>query len=171
MQHIPGLRLSEHLDTLENKNKIAKTIGTQIAKLHNADIIHGDLTTSNMILSEDHQERIDNNQTTSSTSRASSDIHSASEARSEITEPKAREISPQKLFFIDFGLAFIHKHAEHKAVDLHLIKQALEAKHTIYSEELFAALLKAYTKEANNAEEILKRLEQVEKRGRYKQAY
>ena len=34
-----------------------------------------------------------------------------------------------KVFIIDFGLGFISPKIEDKAVDLHLIKQALEAKH------------------------------------------
>ena len=35
----------------------------------------------------------------------------------------------KKFFFIDFGLGFHSNRIEDKAVDLHLIKEALEAKH------------------------------------------
>jgi len=90
MPYIPGKKLSEHLDILPTKtaNKVCKQIGISIAKLHDNDIIHGDLTTSNMILD-----------------------------------------SKENLWFIDFGLGFFSYKIEDKAVDLHLIHHALEAKH------------------------------------------
>ena len=52
MPFIEGKKLSEHLDSfpLTKQKEICKTIGEEIAKLHDAEIIHGDLTTSNMIL-------------------------------------------------------------------------------------------------------------------------
>ncbi|MEM4259146.1 MAG: KEOPS complex kinase/ATPase Bud32 [Candidatus Pacearchaeota archaeon] len=87
MQFLEGKKLSDYLDNLSNAEEICKAIGENIAKLHDANIIHGDLTTSNMILKDD------------------------------------------KVYFIDFGLGFESKKIEDKAVDLHLIKQALEAKH------------------------------------------
>ncbi len=49
MEFIPGLKLSESLDGLQDRLKVCKMIGESIAKLHDNDIIHGDLTTSNMI--------------------------------------------------------------------------------------------------------------------------
>ncbi len=71
-----------------------------------------------------------------------------------------------KVFIIDFGLGFISTKQEDKAVDLHLIKQALEAKHFQNHEELFKNFAKGYT--WPDSEKILERLEIVEKRGRYK---
>jgi len=54
MPFINGEKLSEHLDNfpLSKQKQICKQIGESIAKLHNSDIIHGDLTTSNMILKD-----------------------------------------------------------------------------------------------------------------------
>ena len=49
MEFINGKKLSEHLESLDYK-KICNQIGKQIAILHDNDVIHGDLTTSNMIL-------------------------------------------------------------------------------------------------------------------------
>jgi len=91
MQYISGKLLSQNLDKFARTKslEICKKIGQNIALLHDLDIIHGDLTTSNMILSQD------------------------------------------KVFFIDFGLGFHSARAEDKAVDLHLLSQALEAKHFI----------------------------------------
>ena len=128
MEYIKGKKLSEQLDCLANKFQIAKQIGKQIALLHDNEIIHGDLTTSNMILK-------------SST-----------------------------LYFIDFGLSFVSSRIEDKAVDLHLIKQALEAKHFENYKKFFKAVLQGY-KTSKNYKETTKRLEKVEKRGRYKLQY
>ena len=88
MQFINGKKLSEYLENLDWK-QICKKIAENITKMHNQDIIHGDLTTSNMIYTEDNKQ----------------------------------------VYFIDFGLGFHSYKIEDKAVDIHLLKQALEAKH------------------------------------------
>jgi len=128
MQFLEGEKLSDVLDKLPNAKEVCKKIGEQIAKLHDSEIIHGDLTTSNMIIKSD------------------------------------------KVYFIDFGLGFESKNAEDKAVDLHLIKQALEAKHFDNFQRFFKEILEGYSI-SKNAKETLKRLEKVEKRGRYKNAF
>ncbi|OGJ12992.1 Kae1-associated kinase Bud32 [Candidatus Pacearchaeota archaeon RBG_19FT_COMBO_34_9] len=127
MPFIDGKKLSENLDSfsLEKQKEICKIIGKEIAKLHEADIIHGDLTTSNMILKND------------------------------------------LIFFIDFGLGYISRKIEDKAVDLHLLKQALEAKHFKNWKELLGAVEKGY-KHYKESKKVLERLKAVEKRGRYK---
>ena len=53
MEYVKGKRVKDILNDLsENKRKkLCYKIGKNVAKLHNADIIHGDITTSNMILS------------------------------------------------------------------------------------------------------------------------
>jgi len=52
MSHIAGAKLKDVLNNLDASKRIAvcRTIGTQIGRLHSHHIIHGDLTTSNMIL-------------------------------------------------------------------------------------------------------------------------
>ena len=54
MDFINGKKLSEALDSfsLEEAKKLCMQLGSSAAKLHDANIIHGDLTTSNMILQE-----------------------------------------------------------------------------------------------------------------------
>ena len=128
MEFLEGKKLSENLDNLKNAEEICIEIGRNIAKLHDADIIHGDLTTSNMILKDN------------------------------------------KVYFIDFGLGFESKKIEDKAVDLHLIKHALEAKHFVHYEKFFKAILEGY-KLSQHHEAAIHRLKAVEKRGRYKQSY
>ena len=72
----------------------------------------------------------------------------------------------ETVFIIDFGLGFVSTKLEDKAVDLHLIKQALEAKHFQNHEDLFKHFCKGYKWE--DADKILERLIAVERRGRYK---
>ena len=127
LEYIKGKKLSEHLDTLKNAPAICKKIGEQLAMLHDANIIHGNLTTSTLILSPNRW-----------------------------------------VYFIDFGLSFESSRAEDKAVDLHLIKEALEAKHPSRASLCFNAVLTGY-KKSKKVKETLSRLRAVEKRGRYKQ--
>ena len=125
MEFIDGKLLKDCLDDLENRNEVCFQIGEEIAKLHDKDIIHGDVTTSNLILKDN------------------------------------------KVYFIDFGLGFFSRKFEDKAVDLHLIKQALESKHYKHFKECFENVLIGY-KKSKNYKEVLDRLSMVEKRGRYK---
>lgn len=54
MEAVRGTTVKEHLDKCpEDAEKICRMIGSTVARLHNARISHGDLTTSNMILTED----------------------------------------------------------------------------------------------------------------------
>ena len=124
MEYIKGPKVRDILEEKDYK-KLSTEIGKKIAILHNNNIIHGDLTTSNMILSKE-------------------------------------------IYFIDFGLSYFSHKIEDRAVDLHLLKQALESKHYKIWEKCFKAAIKAYKKESKQAKEVLKRLETVEKRGRYK---
>ncbi len=59
MNFIPGPKARDILlqsDEPDEHHKLAQQMGGRIAQLHNANIIHGDLTTSNMLLSEKYQE-------------------------------------------------------------------------------------------------------------------
>lgn len=55
MEYINGKRIKDIFNNLESKEReiLCRKIGESIAWLHNADIIHGDITTSNMILYDD----------------------------------------------------------------------------------------------------------------------
>jgi TP53 regulating kinase-like protein len=126
MEFLDGKKLSQDLESLDYKS-ICKKIAETIAKLHDQDIIHGDLTTSNMIFKD------------------------------------------EKVYLIDFGLAFHSHRIEDKAVDLHLIKQALDAKHFSIAEECFKIILENYN--AIKSEEIIDRIKKIESRGRYKERH
>jgi len=55
MSKIKGKRIKDIFDELDDKKRkdLCIQIGRSIARLHNSHIIHGDMTTSNMILSGD----------------------------------------------------------------------------------------------------------------------
>src|SRR3989344_635532 len=53
MDFVPGEKLKDVLQHATNTEVLAKEIGSTIGFLHSKDMVHGDLTTSNMIL---HQE-------------------------------------------------------------------------------------------------------------------
>lgn len=61
MDYLNGKRIKDILNDLneEERARICKKIGENIAKFHNNDIIHGDITTSNMILLDDKIHFID----------------------------------------------------------------------------------------------------------------
>ena len=61
MEYLKGKRIKDILNDLSEKerNRICKMIGESIAKFHNNDIIHGDITTSNMIYQDDRIHFID----------------------------------------------------------------------------------------------------------------
>ncbi len=265
MPFIEGKKLSECLDSfdLEKQKDICRQVGKDIAKLHDADIIHGDLTTSNMILVEGVKE--DNSKFKKNLSilkklklpteeyalfgssplaihgiRDSEDIDIIVKTRlwdelvkkyppenEKLIKIKSIEIYKNwlpwiddinklindaeiiggvrfvklnyvldwkkafgrekdikdiqlieqylkrgdnkfQIFFIDFGLGYISKKIEDKAVDLHLLKQALEARHFRNWEVLFKEILKGY-EDCKESNKILERFRAVEKRGRYKE--
>ena len=61
MEYLKGRRIKDILNNIkeEERNRICKKIGESIARFHNNDIIHGDITTSNMILKDDRVHFID----------------------------------------------------------------------------------------------------------------
>jgi len=124
MEFLKGKKLRDILNK-KNCEKLCREIGEEVATLHKKGIIHGDLTTSNMILKD-------------------------------------------KIYFIDFGLSFFSDKIEDKAVDIHLLRQALESKHHEIFKKSFKAMLAGYKIKNPDYNTIIKRLEKVEARGRYK---
>lgn len=56
MEFIPGPKVRDVLFDTKEYTKIAEAIGKNVAKLHDAQIVHGDLTTSNMLIHEKSKE-------------------------------------------------------------------------------------------------------------------
>lgn len=61
MEYLRGKRIKDILNTFDasERTHVCGKIGESIARLHNHDIIHGDITTSNMILLDDRIHFID----------------------------------------------------------------------------------------------------------------
>jgi Kae1-associated kinase Bud32 len=104
---------------------ISKRIGEFVGILHKNSIIHGDLTTSNIILGKDNI-----------------------------------------LYLIDFGLSFVESNIEAKGVDVHVFLQSLCGTHDAH-EQLKEAFIKGYLSTFPNAAQVLRRVTEIEQRGRY----
>ncbi|UCG95815.1 MAG: Kae1-associated kinase Bud32 [archaeon] len=126
MEFLEGERLKELLGRVspERRKELALEVGRLTGTLHSAGIIHGDLTTSNMIFRD-------------------------------------------KIYFIDFGLAFHSESVEDRAIDLHLLHQAYQSTHFQYLEELWSSTLRGYKENFKDWVKVEKRLGQIRKRGRY----
>ena len=167
MEHIDGQKLSEHLESL-NHPEICKQIAEIISKLHNQDIIHGDLTTSNMIHTKNEGPdvlNLSNTKINNLQNKREGDLSEDSKSKSDVVSDTNKG-GGGKVFFIDFGLAFHSHKIEDKAVDLHLLKQALEAKHFSIAEQAIKIILENY--KADQHKEIIERINTIEKRGRYR---
>ncbi|MCX6803732.1 MAG: KEOPS complex kinase/ATPase Bud32 [Candidatus Diapherotrites archaeon] len=101
MEFIPGNPLKLVLD---KNSKLCIEAGKCIRKLHDIGIIHGDLTTSNIIFAEDPKEM------------------------NEDLKNRIKQKGP--LFFIDFGLGYFSIRLEDKATDLVVFKKTFNATHS-----------------------------------------
>jgi len=115
-------------DIISNvSDNVISEVGRIIGVLHSHALIHGDLTTSNMLVKEG------------------------------------------KVFLIDFGLSEVRDSVEARAVDLHVLKQALESKHYNEFRNAWSLIINSYLKSYARGKEVLERLKIVESRGRYKE--
>lgn len=113
-------------------------IGKVVGKLHSVGVVHGDLTTSNMML------------------RPGQSI--------EGMVPNGLD---GEIILIDFGLATQATQEEDRAVDLYVLERAFGSTHP-REEAMFDVVLEAYTDSYKSAKLTLKRLEDVRMRGRKK---
>lgn len=172
LEYIEGDTLSEKLNSYPEKKQleVMSILGKEVSKLHDEGIIHGDLTTSNTILVEENSKEKQNQ--IAKKSKAENQLINTnlplgkSKDSNEMQNSRAHPSETYNIFIIDFGLSFISHRLEDKAVDLHLIKQALEAKHYQNHQELYKAFLEGYTPKDKSL--ILEQLKKVESRGRYK---
>ncbi len=120
---------------------LMERIGRVVGKMHAAGIVHGDLTTSNLILRPlPHAPG-----TTMGTAKGS---------------PLEGEI-----VLIDFGLASMMAQDEDRAVDLYVLERAFGSTHP-RAEGLFKVVLDAYGRSWKGGSAVLKKLEDVRMRGR-----
>jgi Kae1-associated kinase Bud32 len=97
-----------------------------------------------------------------------SQIHSCGIVHSDYTTSNILLVS-EELYAIDFGLSYYSQKAEDRAVDLHILKQAITAYHFDCEDVLFNAVLEGYTLDDDIERKlVLSRFAQVEKRGKNK---
>lgn len=166
MECVEGHKIRDILFAVKDEDysmAIARAIGNRIALLHEAGIIHGDLTTSNMML------------------RGANSINAP---------PEGAALPPLQLVMIDFGLSFTSKMVEDKAVDLYVLERAFISTHpnseplvrccnSLCSQLLtftslskqFEAVLKSYVATSHESPAVIKRLDKVRARGRKKLAF
>lgn len=129
MDFIEGSQLKQVISKISNKRlrTFCLDFGRMIALLHRKDVVHGDPTTSNLIVDD-----------------------------------------TMRMWMIDFGLAEWNATDEMKGVDLHLIRRALETTHWEFQDTMLEATLKGYSKTlGDEAESIIKKMEEIRERGRY----
>jgi TP53 regulating kinase-like protein len=128
------------LDDKEGQEKVLRLmrmVGTAVGTMHSVGVVHGDLTTSNLMLRPTTQE-----------------------ANGSVGDTLDGEI-----VLIDFGLASQSTQDEDRAVDLYVLERAFGSTHP-GTEELFGEVLTAYGESFKGAKGTLKKLEDVRMRGR-----
>ena len=72
-----------------------------------------------------------------------------------------------QIFFIDFSLGEFTRKTEDQGVDLNLLYEALKSTHIRILNICWRNIVKGYQKEYKNAEQVLRKVEEIEKRARY----
>lgn len=120
---------------------LMRRIGRALGKMHSIGIVHGDLTTSNMMLSPLPLNQVEG-------------------------EPQAEEGNLHgEIVIIDLGLASGSMLVEDRAVDLYVLERAFGSTHP-RAECIFSDVLDAYKETFKQAPAVLKKLEDVRMRGR-----
>ena len=70
------------------------------------------------------------------------------------------------IYFIDFGLSFIESSTEARGVDVHVFFQSLCGTHESY-ERLKESFIEGYKRTFSGASQVLRRVKEIEQRGRY----
>ncbi|KAF3491053.1 serine/threonine-protein kinase bud32 [Arthroderma uncinatum] len=138
----------------ESEKKICallKKIGGAVGLLHKTGIIHGDLTTSNLMLRPENSVVAEPAPLEADTNRGQPG-----------TEPPCLS---GEIILIDFGLAGQTVQDEDRAVDLYVLERAFASSHP-RTEGLFKEVLDGYAESFKGAKQVLKKLEEVRMRGR-----
>ncbi|KAG4435929.1 serine/threonine-protein kinase bud32 [Cadophora sp. M221] len=119
---------------------LMRRVGDAVGKLHAVGVVHGDLTTSNLMLRPWSKERMNG------------------------SAPEDKVLNGE-IVLIDFGLASQNSQDEDRAVDLYVLERAFGSTHP-RAESLFKEVLSAYGKSFKGGNVVLKKLEEVRMRGR-----
>lgn len=131
----------------EGVKSLMGKIGRAVGRMHEVGIVHGDLTTSNMML------------------RPLSVLQQNGNVKDGAPAESAGESLEGEIVLIDFGLAGQSIQDEDKAVDLYVLERAFGSTHP-EAEDGFQEVLNVYGQSYKGAKVVLKRLEEVRMRGR-----
>ena len=138
----------------DDAKKVAHAIGTAIGKMHNANIIHGDLTTSNILLRNPPVEEL------TSLNKWDPDIvlidFGLSSTSVTTSSKKKQSLS-----------ASCH---EERAVDLYVLERAFITTH-VGGDVLVEEILRGYKSSCKSSDSVLQRLCQVRLRGRKRECF
>ncbi|KAI9819674.1 MAG: hypothetical protein M1832_003908 [Thelocarpon impressellum] len=156
----------EDKEQQEGLRKLMSEVGGLVGAMHAAGVVHGDLTTSNLML------------------RPPPSSSSAPTASPSPLADQAPPPTPEgEVYLIDFGLATQSLQDEDRAVDLYVLERAFRSTHpspassSVLADgeadgvaagrlDLFAEVLRAYGESFRGAKVVLRRLEDVRMRGR-----
>ncbi|GAA5925015.1 hypothetical protein JCM3775_006343 [Rhodotorula graminis] len=127
-----------------DEDEMLRAVGRELGKMHTADIIHGDLTTSNMMV------------------------------RLRTGDSAGANAPPFEVVLIDFGLSSASPMHEDRAVDLYVLERAFSSTHPVApgGRAHFDLVLEGYREALERApkkgewDRVWKRLEEVRMRGR-----
>ncbi|RYP19164.1 hypothetical protein DL765_003479 [Monosporascus sp. GIB2] len=130
---------------------IMRRVGEAVGALHRVGVVHGDLTTSNMMLRP-----FGGGETAA--------VNGNHETAGDGHDDDARLLDGE-IVIIDFGLASQGSADEDRAVDLYVLERAFASTHP-RAEGLFPVLLDGYRGSFKQAPVVLRKLEDVRMRGR-----
>lgn len=116
--------------------RLAKEIGACIGTMHANNIIHGDLTTSNLLLNPIQ------------------------------TNGDSKDFSEYQLILIDFGLSSYSQNTEQKGVDLYVLERALLSTHSSLPQLFEQILDAYKESNSKNCQETIAKFDEVRARGR-----
>lgn len=130
----------------EDVRGLMAKIGKAVGEMHRVGVVHGDLTTSNLMLRPPLHRTVTNGE------RA-------------VVHNEEEEVRTGEIVLIDFGLSAQTVQDEERAVDLYVLERAFGSTHPEIEEE-FQEVLRAYSQSYKGAQVVLKRLVEVRMRGR-----
>ncbi|KAI7531537.1 hypothetical protein KC331_g14061 [Hortaea werneckii] len=163
-----GVKVQEGIE--KGVRELLGRIGTVVGRLHAAGVVHGDLTTSNLMLRRDREPGGD---------EGKGDAGAGTEEKEGQGQNTDAVDLEGEVVLIDFGLALQSAADEDRAVDLYVLERAFGSTHP-REEHLFPEVITAYQRTMNElggsvkgaklgaGDVVVRRLEDVRMRGRKK---
>lgn len=123
MEFVEGKVLKEIFKS--NFKEFSIEIGRILGILHSSNIVHGDVTLSNFILTEN------------------------------------------QICIIDFGLSDFTNRTEDRGIDLHLFLRNVESSFSSIAKDSFNYFIKGYSEKFEEYKEVIEKVNEIRKRGRY----